>query len=85
MTRRIGKTRAIDRHLDRRAGERLGFELSGGTKRELVARIQSGRATFLRRTSWTRTVWRSDIDGVSCIMVYDKTRKQIVTVWRDDP
>ena len=76
-----GKVKAIDRHLDKRAEERLGATLSPGLKRELVDRIQRGQATFLSRSSTNRTKWITEIGGIRCVVVYDKKRKQIVTTW----
>ena len=60
--------------------ERLGYIPNEGT---LVKSIQAGKLKFLHRQSnrVTRWEWTDPLSGTNCILIYDKIRKQIVTVF----
>jgi hypothetical protein len=72
-------------HALRRAAERYGLELNESTYRELVNRIRKpGRkgnkpAILVERQSLRVSVWDIDLDGKMVRVVYDRTRKNIVT------
>ena len=71
-------------HAKRRYEERFGKELTKEHYLSLVAKIQKGEATFLRRTSRRVTVWSIDDDGMEVIATYDKQRKTINTFMTPD-
>ena len=79
MARR-SKEHAQRRHFNRRALERLGVKVNGRQYDALVADIQEGRARFVERQSNRITVWRVEIEGEPCGVVYDKLRGTLVTV-----
>jgi hypothetical protein len=84
MGRKYGKGKSERFHARQRFGERMGMTLTRRVHRELVARIREGKATFVERQSNRITLWRMDIRGESCVVVYDKDRKNIVTVLEDE-
>jgi len=74
----MSKKKTVSNHFKMRCLQRLGYVPN---EKELVNKIQSGSLEFLYRESLRLTHWRwQDINGVNCILVYDKMRKQIVTV-----
>lgn len=76
------KAQSERRHFQRRAEERLGVSLSRDEVRQIVEFIQSGGAQFVERQSKRCTLWGVCIRGADCVVVYDKKRKQPVTVLR---
>ena len=70
-------------HAKRRALERFGIRLSDKGVAELIQTIQSNGAQFVRRESNRVAVYRMEIDGASALVVYDRSRKTIVTVMRE--
>lgn len=74
------KAKAERLHRQRRAVERCGKKFSNETFDRFADDIRCGRATFLRRTSNTRTVWAVQHDGQQIAVVYNRTTKQIITV-----
>lgn len=84
-----GKHKAQKIHSRRRAMERYGINPSRALHDEWVRRIQSGdfkQARPLEKQSVRLTVFQLEHDGEVVRVVYDKTRKQIVTVLpKDDP
>ena len=75
------KAKTLGRHLDKRSTERLGFVLSGETKKRLVRDIQAHKLQFLWRTSHNRTAWKAQVNDIDIVIIYDKMRKMIVTTW----
>ena len=74
------KTNAERKHASRRMLQRHGLEVGKTELGEMVKMIQDGEATFVERQSNRITVWDMDYIGRLLRVVYDKERKQIVTV-----
>ena len=80
MGRKYGKGKSERFHARRRFGERMGVTLTRKMHHDLVQRIREGKATFVERQSNRITLWRMNVKGESCVVVYDKARGNIVTV-----
>jgi hypothetical protein len=74
------KTRCQQIHFRRRCTERLGFVPSKRELEELINKIQSNKSQFIERQSHRITVWRDNFKDIDIILIYDKIRKQIITV-----
>lgn len=80
----MSKKKAQRVHAKRRARLRLdGLEFNRHMRRDLVAQIQAGRLEFIERQSLRVSKFRTVLNGVSCIIVYDRVRKEIVTFLND--
>jgi len=66
-------------HAIRRAAERYGLRIGKRTLQRLVADIQQGRGTFIRRQSNRVSLWQLNVEGRPVRVVYDRLRKTIVT------
>lgn len=77
---RRSKARGQREHAIKRAVQRFGLCLSAEDYDALVADIQAGRARFLFRESLRLTHHELDVGGKRCRVVYDATRKTIVTL-----
>jgi hypothetical protein len=66
-------------HAKRRALERFGIELSRKSIERIVADIQAGRASFLRKQSGRVSLFEIELESCLMVVAYDKTRKSIVT------
>lgn len=78
-----GKTKAIlEAHAKNRAEERHGISLNHDDRRNIVKMIQEDQegASFVARTSATRTLWKVDYRETSMNVVYDKTRHALCSV-----
>lgn len=71
------KKKAIKAHFERRSIERIGVLLD---EKELVKKIQANQLEFVERQSNRVTVFRHSFNGETYRLVYDKLRKQIITV-----
>jgi len=71
------KQKNIKAHFQRRSIERIGVLLD---EKELVKKIQNNELEFVERQSNRVTVFRYEYNGELYRLVYDKTRKQIITV-----
>jgi len=79
--RRKGKKKhAIVTHAKKRMWERTGTKLTKAIHAEIINKIQNGRATLVERQSDNVGIY--EVDGVH--LVYDKTRKLIITVLHRD-
>lgn len=67
-------------HAKRRALERHGLQLNRFDLFEMVKLIQGQKAEFVERQSLRVTVWRVPWGDRKLKVVYDKVRKNIVTV-----
>ena len=77
----LSKRKVERRHARNRLLDRHGLRLPAVERRKIVRRIQQeGRLTFVRATSNTRSIHRMVIEGKSVLVVYDKARKEIITV-----
>ena len=71
------KRKAIKSHFQRRSLERIGVLLDD---KELVKKIQANELEFVERQSNRVSVFRYKFCEKSYRLVYDKTRKQIITI-----
>lgn len=74
------KKKAEQKHAMMRFAERAGIHFSKRTNELFCRMIRSGQATFLKRTSLRVTLWNIEYKDKQYECVYDKKRKQIVTV-----
>lgn len=84
MGRKYSKGKSESFHARKRFGQRLGMTLTRRMHSDLVRCIREGRATFIEAQSNRVTLWRMDIRGESCVIVYDSDRGNIVTVLEDE-
>ncbi len=77
---RLRKVDRVRRHARRRFRQRVGETLTPQRHDELVRAIQAGLAEFIERPSRRVSIFRVD----ELRLVYDRRRKLIVTVIRDD-
>lgn len=78
-----GKTKAIlEAHAKDRAEERLGISLNHDDRREIVKMIQTDHenASFIAKTSTSRTLWKVNYEDTNLNVVYDKTRHALCSV-----
>jgi len=80
----MSKAKAQRRHAKRRARERLGIKLHDDLLIRMVRRIQAGEMDFHSKQSNRVSRYLDEIDGEKVLVVYDRKRKNIVTVWRSD-
>lgn len=71
------KKRNIKTHFKRRSLERVGVLLD---EKELIRKIQNNELEFVERQSNRVTVFRYSYQGKFYRLIYDKTRKQIITI-----
>ena len=74
------KKKAIRIHFQHRSIERAGVLLN---EKDLINKIQNGELEFIERQSNRVTVFRYHHKEKTLRLVYDKTRKQIITVLYD--
>jgi hypothetical protein len=78
-----GKTKAIqEAHAKARAEQRYGISLNSEDRRNIVKMIQQDQegASFVARSSSTRSLWKVDYNDTSMNVVYDKTRHSLCSV-----
>jgi len=75
----MGKSKAKcqEIHAKRRALERFGIDLN---TEELVQEIQQQKLQFLEKQSNRVALFYKLLENIPIVLVYDKMRKQIVTV-----
>ena len=71
------KKKAQQIHFFHRCLQRIGFVLD---ENNLIKKIQSGELDFIKRQSNRVTIWRYYVKDKSYQVVYDKVRKQVITV-----
>jgi hypothetical protein len=71
-------------HARRRAAHRFGINLSPKTHDQLIQDIQTGKALFVEKQSNRISVWDLKYDNQILRLVYDRQRKQIVTILYHD-
>ena len=76
---RGGKAGAQTVHATRRFRQR-SIEVSGRDLEVMVAMIQRGEGTFVRRSTNRISIWELDYEGAPRRVVYDRNRHTIVTV-----
>ncbi len=78
--RRSDKATAQRYHARQRALERYGLDLTDDDLEVLVRRVQAGTdVTLFDKQSHRVTTWIMNVRGITCRVVYDKTRKTIVS------
>jgi hypothetical protein len=76
----ISKREAQKKHARRRAAERFDVFLTKEAEREIIEKIQSGRATFIKKESNRISLFGVIFAGKETVVVYDRSRKTIVTL-----
>ena len=73
------KKKSVETHFAVRCLQRLGYIPK---ETDLVKDIQEGKMQFYDRQSnrVTRWVWIDPLNGVECLLPYDKERKQLITI-----
>lgn len=71
-------------HCKRRFRQRFYIDVTSKDLGELVKEIQSNKLKFLRRSNMNVTLWEKVIGGVLAIVVYSKSVKQVLTVYRKE-
>ena len=71
------KKKNVKKHFQKRSLERVGVLLN---KKELVRKIQNHELEFVERQSNRKTVFRPKYLDKTYRIVYDKQRKQIITI-----
>ena len=76
---RKSKKKSVKNHFEIRCIQRLGYIPK---QSELIQAIQNAELMFLERQSnrVTKWLWIDPVNGIECILPYDKDRKQIITV-----
>jgi hypothetical protein len=74
------KIKTLRRHASRRSLERVGVVLDPSTHKRIVLDIQEGRSTPIEKQSHRISVHQVELAGETVKVVYDRTRKVIVTV-----
>ena len=76
------KRKTLQVHAKRRMYARYGIVLTQQAKEEVVKAIQAGDgvATFIEKQSIRVSVWDVPLEGQVVRVVYDKQRKEVVTV-----
>ena len=78
----MSKKHAQEKHFANRCLQRIGYVPD---YKELVHKIQMNKLEFFERQSnrVTKFKWIEPVFNTHCILVYDNSRKQIVTVLFD--
>ena len=79
MAKKFKKKDFVDRHFANRCLQRLGHLPDS---KDRINKIQNQELQFVDRQSnrLTRWLWLDKITNTECVLVYDKIRKQLVTV-----
>jgi len=67
------------RHARHRAHERYGIDVVPGVRKEIIAKIRSGRSQPVETQSLRISVHDVEINGQIVRVVYDRQRKELVT------
>ena len=76
------KRKAQQEHAERRFSERTNLPLEPQTMLEIRGLIKRGKSTFIRRQSNRVTLHQVEYRHETLVVVYDKLRNQVVTVWK---
>ena len=74
-----GKRKAQIKHAKRRFLSRFDLSLNDNEFKQMINKIQKGRAKFVRRQSNRVTIWDVPFDDKVIRCVYDKRTRVIVT------
>ena len=69
------------RHANKRARERVGYSFGPEEQKEVISLIQSGKAEVVYTQSHRITIFRLTYKNIDTAFVYDKNRKNIVTLY----
>lgn len=74
------KSKNIKNHFFKRCLQRTGYLIN---HKELVNKIQNQKLEFIHRTSNSRTLFKYhfDLDNKDYVVVYDKNRHDVVTLY----
>ena len=77
------KKKTVDNHFAKRCIQRLGYIPND---KDLIIKIQNNELEFHFKQSNRVTHWKwvDPINSVKCILVYDKMRKQLITILFED-
>lgn len=78
------KKKAQQKHAARRARERLGIRMDQNRMHQLVQLIQEGGLELHSKQSNRVSRYLHTLDGERVLLVYDRKRKTVVTVWKVD-
>lgn len=73
----VSKKKAVKKHFYKRSLERVGVLLN---EKELVRKIQNHELEFIEKQSNRKTVYRLEYLDKTYRIIYDKDRKQIITI-----
>lgn len=76
---RSSKKMSQMKHCLRRIKERFNLELCLNDVNHIIAKIQSGDATFIEKQSLRCSLFRVHFNDIELFVVYDKSRKMIAT------
>lgn len=71
------KREAQRKHFEKRSIQRVGVLLN---RKEIIHKIQNGELEFIERQSLRVSLFRYVHNGTAYKIVYDKNRKQVVTI-----
>ena len=74
------KRSACQAHAQRRARQRFGVTVGYAELDDIVFQIQRGKAEHIRAQSNRVSVWRVALREEKVLVVYDRSRKVIVTI-----
>lgn len=81
---RPSKTHCQKQHFNERCRQRLGFIPTRSQLDWMKEQIQKRKATFFDRQSDRITRWLVTLQNISCLVVYDNKRHNLVTIWPFD-
>ncbi len=70
-------------HAEQRFQQRFGLTLKSNEYYKIVNDIFKGKLEFVSRQSNRISRFRGEVKGITCIVVYDRLRKRIVTFMED--
>lgn len=68
-------------HFERRCIERIGVLLN---RKEIIRKIKANELEFIKRQSNRITIWRYSFQNVNYKVIYDKSRAQVVTIYKEE-
>ena len=80
MRHKRSKRRDQQRHARKRAQQRLGMNIGAAQQEEIVGKIQSGEAAFVRKDSNRVSLFDVEFQEVTLRVAYDRQRKSLATI-----
>lgn len=78
------RVRCMKRHAKVRATQRYDVALSDDDIQNIIKKIQANQGTHLWTQSNSRSIWKVEYEGKEYKLVYDKSRKQVITFLPQD-